>query len=171
MSEQPKGGGPAFNCAWCDRPRHIRQGRIWLCEIHYRISSMRSRAKRDGKYVPTRHEIEALATDMTCCGCGKQMHWLRSFGASLQVTLQHDRSGAIRLLCLGCNTRHSVHPGDEFYVVLSGQKRCPDCGQTLPASSFARDMSRPIGLKTYCRDCSSIRHKNWRASHAYQITV
>lgn len=158
MSERNDGGTA---CAWCDEPAHIRQGRIFLCAMHYRISSMRSRARRDGKAVPTHDEIEALAQDMICIGCGCQMNWLRKQGASTQATLQHDRGGSMRLLCLGCNTRHAAHPGDSFYQVPAGHKRCPDCNCNLPHRAFAKDASRPIGLKSYCRPCSAKRYQKW----------
>lgn len=151
MSGTVKDGGPAL-CAWCSQPSHIRQGRINLCAMHYRISSMRSRAKRDGKLVPSREAIEAMANvSMSCFACGQEMHWLREEGASGQVTLQHDRDGSLRLLCLGCNTRHAQHPGDSYYDIPSDHKWCPDCGKVLPLSSFSIDRSRPIGRKSYCR--------------------
>ena len=68
-----------FACAWCDEAAHIRQGRVMLCATHYRISSMRARAARDGKMVPTRDEIASLAAQsMTCVGCKRPMNWLRS---------------------------------------------------------------------------------------------
>lgn len=158
---------PAAFCAWCDRPSHIRQGRIWLCAVHYRIANMRSRAKRDGKLVPTRQEIEALVPSPFVCGCCERpMTWLRQASATNQATLQHDRDGGLRIICLGCNTRHAVHPGDTFYDIPKGHKRCGGCEQVLPLSSFAIDRSRPIGRKGHCRACSSVAFKNWSQSHA-----
>jgi len=156
-----------FACAWCDEAAHIRQGRVMLCATHYRISSMRARAARDGKMVPTRDEIASLAAQsMTCVGCKRPMNWLRSSGTSTQVTLQHDRDGTIRLLCLACNTRHAQHPGDSFYTIPAAKKWCPDCGDVLPKADFCRDLSRPLGLKSYCRKCSAARHHKWRIKHA-----
>lgn len=159
-------GRPA-SCAWCDGPAHIRQGRILLCAKHYRLSSMRSRAKRDGKLAPSRSEIEALVPDpLVCVGCDRPMTWLRESDASRQVTLQHDRNGQLRILCLACNTRHAQHPGDSFYDIPKHHKLCPDCSRVLPLSAFARDRSRPIGRRSYCRECSSHRFKQWSAQHA-----
>lgn len=162
MSETRKDGGPAA-CAWCDRAAYIRQGRIMLCLVHYRISSMRSRATRDGKFVPTRQAIEALIpTPFDCIGCRRAMDWSRAAGASSQATLQHDRSGAMRIICLACNTRHAQHPGDTFYDVPDGHKRCAKCDRTLPHGSFSRDKSRPLGLRSSCRDCNHTAHTKWR---------
>lgn len=156
-------GGPAFLCSWCAKPAHIRQGRIWLCAAHYRISSMRTRAKRDGKTTPTRQEIEALIPAPFKCGaCNRQMKWLRHGGASSQATLQHDRSGTVRIICLACNTRHAQHPGDSYYELPDNHKRCASCDSILPHSSFDKDRSRPLGLKSSCQKCSHAAHTEWR---------
>lgn len=166
LAGQKERAGMSDLCKWCDAPAHIKQGRIMLCAKHYRMSTMRSKAKSDGKYRPLYAELEALIPDpFECEGCGREMTWLRESGASVQVTLQHDRSGEIRLLCLGCNRRHAVHPGDSFYDIPDGHKWCAMCNQVLPHSEFARDRSRPIGLKGYCRQCSAKRHAKWRTEN------
>lgn len=147
-------------CMWCDQPAARRQGRIWLCAKHYRFQQMRTRAKRDGKVVPSYSELEAMST--VCLGCAGQTHWLVSDGPRpRQATLQHDRSGRMLLLCLACNTRHTAHPGDEFYDVPSDHKRCGACKTVKPFSSFVTDRSRPIGLKSSCRECSCEHHREW----------
>lgn len=154
-------------CAWCERPSHIKQGHILLCAMHYRIANMRTRAKRDGKLVPARVAIEALApSPFECCCCQRPLTWLRENGASQQATLQHDRDGGLRIICLACNTRHAQHPGDTFYAIPGGHKRCPDCEQVLPLASFVIDRSRPVGRKSYCRPCSAARFKQWSARNA-----
>lgn len=157
----------ADNCSWCSEPFHKRQGRIGLCAMHYRISNMRGRARRDGKFVPTKEQIEALVPkNMECPACHRTMTWLRVGGASQQISLQHDRDGQLRLLCLGCNTRHSVHKGDSFYDIPPGHKFCAQCGCNKPLEQFSIDRSRPIGRKAYCKPCASVRHKIWRNAHA-----
>lgn len=159
-------GGPAFACAWCDEPAHIKQGRIWLCQKHYRFSSMRSTAKRDGKEVPSRNSLEAMVPAPFVCGvCNREMNWLRDQGASTQATLQHDRSGEMRFLCHACNTRHAQHPGDSYYDLPEGSKRCAKCERILPHASFAKDRSRPLGLKSSCRECSGKAHAVWRRNN------
>jgi len=167
MSKINDGGPASFSpCAWCENPSHIKQGRIMLCATHYRIGSMRSRAKRDGKYVPSRAEIEKLIVEpFVCEGCGRGMNWLREQGASTQVTLQHDRSGNLRLICLGCNTRHAHHPGDLYWSLGPGQKYCGKCDRVLPETDFVKDVSRPRGLKGWCRSCSSTSVTGWQAAN------
>lgn len=150
-------------CAWCERDAHIRQGRIMLCAMHYRISSMRSRAKRDGKITPSREQIEFMVpSPFVCVSCERAMNWLRRDGASTQATLQHDRSGRVRIICLACNTRHAQHPGDSYYDLPEGHKRCAKCDRILPHSAFSTDRSRPLGLKASCRECSHKSHTTWR---------
>lgn len=159
-----KDGGPAF-CAWCSEAAYIRQGRIQLCRVHYRFQAMRVRAKRDGKEVPSYEMLTAMASSarLNCPGCGRFMNWLSKEGRSTVVTLQHDRNGTMRFLCLSCNTRHASRPGDSFYSDPKDKKHCPDCRQWLPLDSFATDRSnRWLNKKTYCRGCSNVRNKNWR---------
>lgn len=165
MSTPINDGGPA--CRWCNSAAVIRQGRIDLCAKHYRFQTMRTRARRDGKTVPSYNDLDDLIpAGMTCQCCKRGMNWRQSEGASTVITLQHDRDGALRLICLGCNTRHSVHEGDSFYVIPADMKFCPDCRMNLPIGSFSIDRSRPIGRKSYCRPCSAKRNANWRTSYA-----
>lgn len=157
-------GGPG--CAWCKSPAHIRQGRILLCEAHYRLSSMKIRAKRDGKVAPSVKELEALVpSPFVCGGCKRPMNWLQKHGASTQATLQHDRNGTLKIVCLACNSKHAAHPGDSFWSVPEGHKRCASCERTLAASDFARDRSRPCGLKASCKQCSHSQHTKWRTDN------
>jgi hypothetical protein len=53
------------------------------------------------------------------------MNWWLTEGSSTVITLQHDRDGTIRLICKGCNSRHHLHPGDSYYQMPRGHKRCP----------------------------------------------
>ena len=40
-------------------------------------------------------------------------------------------------------------------------KRCPDCGEDLPFSSFGRNKSLPDGLSFYCLACNRARNNEW----------
>jgi hypothetical protein len=124
---------------------------------------MRNRAQNMGKTVPSKEALLALidkliSQGMKCIGCDRVMRWLGNKGESSLVTLQHDRNGDFRLICLGCNTRHAYHPGDTFYDVKPGEKICNGCGKVKGVSEFNKDLTRPGGLRSCCRDCQKIRN-------------
>ena len=62
MSTQDN-GGPAFRCSRCGVAAARKQGHQWLCARHYRFGQMRSRAKRDGKTVPSHDDLERMTRD------------------------------------------------------------------------------------------------------------
>ncbi len=157
-------------CAWCVRPATRKHGSAWFCARHYRFQQMRATAKRHGKSVPSYETLEMLAQCLECVGCGRAMHWLIADGPrARQVTLQHDRSGAIRFLCLGCNTSHSVHPGDEFYNIPPDHKRCPRCGDVKACASFFTDRTRgrrgQAPLRSLCKECGRVSNNEHRANN------
>lgn len=159
-----KTGGPAFHCKWCENLAHIKQGRIYLCAVHYRFSSMRTRAKRDGKDVPDYAYLESLVPNPFLCPvCKVSMNWLSKEGHSTVITLQHDRDGTMRLICFKCNMRHSNFPEDTYYELPENHWRCSACGCVKPLEEFPTDRSRPLGKKSYCKLCSNIRMRNWVA--------
>lgn len=41
------------------------------------------------------------------------------------------------------------------------EKRCPSCGDLLPASAFGRNKSLPDGLSFYCLACNRERNRAW----------
>ena len=160
-------GGPACSRADCNSPAFRRLGNAKYCHRHYRFATMRACAKRHGKTVPTTEQFETLIPDgMVCPPCGRVMNWLAKDGESTVMSLQHDRSGAYRLICRACNTRHAAHEGDEFYAIPADQRRCPGCLRVMPLSAFSMDTTKWLGRKTYCKGCASGRHKAWRSSRA-----
>jgi hypothetical protein len=160
-----KDGGAAFPvCSKCGNAAILKQGHQWLCEKHYRFSSMRTRAKRDGKYVPSYEELESMVPgNMTCPSCKRVMNWRQRDGAATVITLQHNRDGTIQFLCLSCNTRHASREGDSFYNENPQmEKRCPICGLVKPLGLFSTDNGkRWKNKKTLCTECSSKSHKEW----------
>ncbi len=119
--------------------------------MRQRFIQMRNAAKRSGKAVPTFRLLERLAAAlvaMKCPACQSPMNWLLKNGAATVVTLQHDRSGRMRLICKGCNSRHHLHPGDTYYEMPSGHKRCPRCTKTKPIADFGKKRSQ-------CRKCEA----------------
>lgn len=153
-----------MKCKWCRRNAFRKQGRIWLCKRHYRFQQMRANAKRHGKSVPAYEWLEQAwnALKNRCPVCSQKLNWLSSEGTSTVVTLQHDRSGTHRLLCLSCNVRHSSFEDDTFYSSDPSKRVCPRCQYTLPISRFGTDNSgRWKNKKAYCRDCSTWYHRQW----------
>ncbi len=153
-------------CKWCNFLAIIKQGRIWLCEKHYRFQQMRINAKRHNKCVPGYGELEAMHSilGMVCPACKRELNWLGCNGLSTVITLQHDRSGALNFLCRACNTRHAGFEGDSFYIIdHNKEKKCFKCKKILPLSSFYKDNSgRWKNKKSSCKECSNKTYNNWR---------
>lgn len=158
-------GEPENACAWCDAHAVRKQGRIWLCAIHYRHQQMRVNAKRHGKSVPTYEELAALSMpEIFCMDCSKQMNWLACDGQSSVVSLQHYRDGTFGLVCRSCNTRHAFMDGDTYREMPKDNKQCPQCKKIKPFSGFSVDNGRSgeIKLKSWCKQCSLEAHHEWK---------
>ncbi len=128
--------------------------------IHYRIFQMRKAAKKGGKTVPPQEVLEdmarvVVANAMRCPACGRAMNWLFKDGRSTVLTLQHDRSGEWKLICKGCNSRHHLLPGDMFYGLPGGHKRCPKCEKIKPHSEFCT-IKTTGEFASGCRDCLKV---------------
>lgn len=146
--------------AGCPEPSFGRKGNDIYCIKHRAFSVMRANAKQRGKAVPSLEELERLLpTDMRCPACRRVMNWKLSEGRSTALTLQHDRSGAFRLICQGCNTRHRAMPEDTFYDLPDGNKYCASCDRVKPMTDFAVDRSRLGGRKAHCKDCCKSRYE------------
>ena len=157
-----------MNCKWCNQEAVRKQGRNWYCKKHYRFSQMRGTAKRRGKVVPSYGDLENLNTETggKCPVCKRTLNWLSKDGTSTVVTLQHDRSGGVRFLCLSCNTRHASFPNDTFYSTDPNMRMCPRCKTRLPLSEFSKDNNgRWKNTNTYCRKCRTIMHGEWVSSN------
>lgn len=154
------------SCAWCPDPSYTTQGRIMLCVKHFRFSTMRTRAKRDGKAVPSYQQLDELLEKygVECPVCTRTLNWLSKDGRSTVRVLQHDRDGGLKFLCLSCNTRHGARKGDSFYEIPTDSKMCPGCNTVKLLTEFVGDKYRWAGRKTYCRPCSAAKHAAWRNS-------
>lgn len=177
MSARPiNDGGLVTPCALCAEPSVRNNGRQRLCAKHYRYRQMRSRARLDGKAVPTMEQLDNLYSwdGLTCRDCKRSMNWLRDDGADTQLTLQHYRSGSMGLVCLSCNARHASMPGDTYCSMPKDHKRCPQCASVKPHADFARDNGRsgPMRLKSWCKSCSSAAHTEWQRGNRehYNLT-
>lgn len=132
------------------------------CVKHYRFHNMKSRACTSRKRSPLMAELELLVpVDMVCPPCGRKMNWLYEDGRSTVITLQHDRSGEVRMICMACNVRHSRNPGDSFYKLRPDQWRCAVCKKIKDRSEFVRVGNR-IGA---CLPCHNQRGKKWKEEH------
>ena len=150
-------------CSTCKKTAVIKQGNQWLCEKHYRFGQMRSCAKRHGKKVPSREELDMMIPDpFSCQVCNKPMNWRSKDGTSTVATLQHDRAGTMRIICLSCNSRHASFKDDSFYQHDQSKRSCPRCKQSLELVQFCKDESgRWKSLNTYCRTCRTEMHRQW----------
>lgn len=50
-------------------------------------------------------------------------------------------------------------------------KQCADCLNELPFSAFGTNSNGKHGLNTYCRECSTIRMRAWRARNLEKVKV
>lgn len=167
---QRNDGGPAFTCGktGCSDVAVIRQGHQWLCAKHYRFGQMRTRAKRDGKAVPSHEELHRMpGSNLECPDCRTRMNWRAKDGRSTVASLQHYRDGSMAIVCLSCNTRHAFMLGDEYRGMPKDQKLCPKCRQIKPLTDFGTDRGRtgPMKIKSWCKQCASRSHTEWQRSN------
>ena len=163
-----KDNGGKLICSRCHAQAVRKQGNQNLCAKHYRFVSMRSRARIDGKRVPTYEELESLLdVSLACPDCSRNMNWLSADGASTVITLQHYRDGSLALVCLSCNSRHASMPEDSYREMPKDHKRCPTCEQIKPSYEFTADNSRTgyLRRKSKCRACSNASVNGWKEAN------
>ena len=146
-------------CTQCDRPGTVFKCNRWICDIHFRIQCMRDGASLNGKVVPTKQSLLEMAESlecagMTCCHCSVVMVWRGIRGQPNVVSLQHDRSGHMRLLCKYCNNVHQSFPGDTFYDFPAGWRYCPKCKSAKSPDNFYQ--SATGRRKSYCKECRRV---------------
>lgn len=161
-----KDGGPAFPCSCCGVTAFRIQGHQWLCEKHYRFGQMRAKAKQAQKYVPSRLQLDELYKEgFACADCQLPMCWTVHNGTQeLVATLQHYRDGSIALVCRSCNSRHGSMTGDTYRDMPKDHRKCPQCNEVKPFVMFSADNGRSgkMKLKSWCKQCSSEAHREWR---------
>lgn len=157
--------GEHGTCGKCDQPATYHRGNRHLCVIHNRFDTMQACARSKWKRVPSDAELAAMvetlqANGMVCFGCGVVMEWAGKHGQANVVTLQHDRDGTLRLICMLCNNRHDDFPGDTFYQSPPDHYYCPKCERVLPRAMFYRTAKG--GRRSYCKDCKKvINRESW----------
>lgn len=153
-----------IKCAHCDDVATRYKSRQWFCAKHYRFGQMRYDAKRKGKTVPSREQLDALVDPENRCGdCRVSMVWLAIEDQVRVVNLQHYRDGSYGFVCRPCNTRHAFMPGDSFRDLPAEHKYCPNCKCTKPFSAFSKDNSRngQTKLKSWCKQCADVHLTAW----------
>ncbi len=153
---------PASECSKCSMPAEKFRAHRKVCSMHNRFDTMQNCARFKGKEVPTWGRLEVMASalfmdGMKCFYCRVEMVWAGRRGQNNVVSLQHDRDGTIRFLCLLCNNRHDDFPGDTFYQAPVGHFFCPRCERVLPPECFYRRRSDGK-RKSYCKEC---RRTEW----------
>lgn len=63
-------------------------------------------------------------------------------------------------------SRRAPRNGDNSEGSNPQTKRCPQCGQTLPTSSFGTDRRRRDGLRGWCKECDAGKKRTARARKA-----
>ena len=145
-------------CAHCGAPAIFIMNQ-WVCAKHYRFRSMRYSARHSGKKVPSRDWLEANVPEgMVCPCCSRVMNWRIHEGRPTVITLQHNRDGTMAMICQSCNSRHQHMPGDSFYSLPEGMRRCPKCGEIKPRGEFASSMHP-------CVPCHRKVHQVWRSAN------
>ena len=158
-------------CERCGEPSTLYRGNRRFCPRHHRFLQMQGKAHDRKLTIPSYEELEAMfeATGMECPVCHRRMNWFLKDGIQTVMTLQHDRSGAMRLLCLSCNVRHRDYEGDSFYKVGPDQKRCSICEVVKTLADFGTyNRGTWANKRTVCRACfAEDRTKNRAERNAY----
>ena len=153
-----------MKCYVCGIDAIKRLGRSNLCAQHRRFAQMQKTSKSDGKYVPSFFELQNLVPgNMKCQDCGDQMHWIDDENRSKGAVLQHYRNGTLGIVCLSCNTKHGLMPGDSYRDVPQGHKLCRCCKTIKPLSMFSLRKDGNVHYPvSKCKPCSLAAQKNWR---------
>lgn len=150
-----------MNCIKCGDEAKKKWGGVWMCLPHYRLSAMRCSAKAKGKTVPSWKELYHLLSKLCCLQCPhckQQMVWLRSQNSRRVITLQHDRSGNIKFLCLSCNSSHGNLKTDDDFYKTPKLFECRGCKKDKDLKSFYPNNGKPRPKDYLCKEC-------YRASH------
>ncbi len=177
--QRRRGGffGDKMKCYKCPRPAVMDRGNK-LCARHVRLEQMRSTSKRKGKLVPSfkylENMVDQLGPAMLCPSCDFPMIWFRKYGdPGKTVTIQHDHSGTIRLICHSCNARHQYFPNDSFYDMDPRLKKCGTCKKSLPPDQFhyARGSTRWKDRHNDCKKCTNAAAREYRAKNKIAINA
>lgn len=152
-------------CEVCGGEVYKSRNQVPLCVKHYRVLAWIKDSKHRGVTVPNWFQMEKIIpADMKCPVCRKTMTWTRIEGTSHIITIQHDRDGAIGILCFTCNIRHRGHSGDNFYEHCGSVKKCPRCKTVRPFEEFSEHPTTLDGRRGYCKSCQKIKNNEYNQS-------
>lgn len=106
----------------------------------------------------------AVPNSKRCPGCDQELP-IDAF------YINNARPDGRSLRCKACDLaykkslRATMMARTDFTLDETATKRCPRCGETLPLTAFARDRGRRDGASMYCKPCSAIRAKEFRAAN------
>ena len=122
----------------CSKLSQISHGKgRQYCLKCYRFRRMKDGAKKGNKYQPSWEELEYLfhhtIKNMQCPTCEKKMIWHGSLGTRKDViSLQHNKSGTLMLICCSCNSAHGhSHLNDRYFDIPNNCKYCAQCKKLL----------------------------------------
>ena len=147
----------------CNNEATVSYARNLYCPMHARFAQMRASSKYFGKEPPSYEWLHRnISKDMICPVCGIKMNWQAKDGRASIITIQHDRDGEMRLICMSCNSKHYFMPGDSFFKLPNGHRYCRRCDQVLPLENFSKRAS-------YCKICNCERSAEWRNLHLEEV--
>jgi hypothetical protein len=156
--------GGFMQCYICGANATNVHNRKNTCEKHRRFLQMQHTAKYDKKYIPFIYELEKLVPkNMECQDCKRIMHWVDDNNRSLGAVLQHYRNKTLAIVCLSCNTKHGMMPGDSYRDVPAGNKMCTKCKTIKPLSMFNPRRDGKIEYPmSKCKACNLSAQQEWR---------
>jgi len=163
----------------CSKPgcsgegKHKYSESSMYCDKHRRFQTMKNKARRDGKLVPTGEQLEemlkpCLSADgsLICPRSKKSMQWVAGADGrkGSTVSLQHNLNGTMEFVSHSANVSHKNSKlGDLYWNLKDNEKFCPDCSTVKDKTSFGRCRRNPNGLQCRCRTCSNAMNKANRA--------
>jgi len=144
--------------------KHLNKN-TYYCAKHYRFVTIKMGCAQRGSYNPSYEELEKLLSDLDgfkCPVCGRKMGWFRSSSGGRTISIQHDHSGRIRLMCIWCNGRHRGI-GDVIYSLQKDESFCCRCRAIKRKSEFS--IIERHGRKvpySYCKEC---QRKTWKETY------
>ena len=151
----------------CSRCGEIKQA----TEYHKNVSSRDglskyckacNRTENKERYARLKVIREVTKTSKTCVACGRTL----PTDAFNKYAINLD---GLYGCCKECRRDYNKKLGTaykekerEYMIKLT--KVCPQCKEMKPVAAFYKRSASSDGLSSYCKDCTSVRCKTWRAT-------